>query len=305
VWHQFLRESGFSCAEFRLEKGHYRRPSGLVIPERQYYLEIALDDLAPAAILDGLHTDLLGRQVVYYRRLDSTNSAAKALAQQKATEGTLVIAEEQTLGRGRLGRRWLAPPGTSLLFSLIFRPNLEVRLVQGLTMICGLGVREGIRETTGLPAQLKWPNDVMLGGRKAGGILTEVSAIGGRLDYAVVGIGLNVNLQVSMLPAEFNATSIAHELGRSIRRVSLLQRILVHIEERYHALQAGKWPVTDWASALETLGQRIRLYTTQGLWQGLAEAVDNEGALLLRLDDGQLRRVLVGDIVSQHTVKML
>ena len=258
-----------------------------------------MDALSPAAILNGLCTDSLGQHVVYYPTVDSTNSVAKTLAQQGAVEGTLVIADEQTAGRGRLGRRWLAPRGTCLLLSLIFRPDWEVRRAQELTMICGLGIREAIREVTGLPAQLKWPNDIMLRSRKAGGILTEVSSSGGHLDYAVVGIGLNVNLQVTALPAEFNATSIEHELGRAMPRVSLLQQALMHIEERYCALQAGKSPVREWAAALETLGQQVQLHTAQDTWQGLAMAVDDEGALLLRLDDGQVKRVLAGDIVPQ------
>jgi BirA family biotin operon repressor/biotin-[acetyl-CoA-carboxylase] ligase len=259
-----------------------------------------VDDLSTAAILDGLRTGSLGRHIVYHATVDSTNSVAKTLARQGAVEGTLVIADEQTAGRGRLGRRWLAPRGTCLLFSLIFCPDWEVRRAQELTMICGLGLREAIRELTGLPAQLKWPNDIMLRGRKAGGILTEASSSGGHLDYAVVGIGLNVNLQVTALPAEFNATSVQLELGRTVSRVSLLQEALLHIEERYCALQAGESPVKDWAAALETLGRRVQVRTAQGTWQGLAEAVDDEGALLLRLDDGQVKRVLVGDVVPQR-----
>ncbi len=262
-----------------------------------------MDILAPTTILDGLRTRLLGQHIVLYETIGSTNAVAKTLAQQGAAEGTMVIAEGQTAGRGRLGRSWLAPRGTSLLFSLIFRPDLPIRRAQGLTMICGLAIREAIREVTGLPAQLKWPNDVMLRGRKAGGILTEVSSHGEDLDYAVVGIGLNVNLPVNALPAEFRATSISHELGHAVSRVGLLQVALRHVEQRYSALQDGKWPVKDWAAALQTLGQRVELHTEQGIWQGLATAVDAEGALLLRLDSGQLKRVLVGDIVPQGEAK--
>jgi BirA family biotin operon repressor/biotin-[acetyl-CoA-carboxylase] ligase len=254
-------------------------------------------DLTTTAILDGLTTRWLGRRVVTYEVIDSTNAAAKVLAVQGAAEGTLVIAEEQTAGRGRLDRRWLAPPSTSLLFSLIFRPQLEMARAVALTMICGLGVREAIREVTTLPAQLKWPNDIVLHGRKAGGILTEAGTRGEHLDWVVVGIGLNVNLASAVLPAEFGATSLQNELGQPTSRVRLLQQSLLHIEQRYERLQAGQWPAHEWAAALETLGQRVQLYTAAGAVQGLAEAVDDEGALLLRLDDGQLRKVWVGDIL--------
>ncbi|MGC8787601.1 MAG: biotin--[acetyl-CoA-carboxylase] ligase [Anaerolineae bacterium] len=255
-----------------------------------------MGDLTPQAISDGLRTQFLGQQLVYYDVIDSTNTVAKALASEGAAEGTMVIADQQTMGRGRLGRQWLAPKGTSLLFSLIFRPNFAVARIQGLTMVCGLGVRQAIRELTGLPAQLKWPNDILLHGRKAGGILTEIGSSGQHLDYAVVGIGLNVNLDAGLLPAEFNATSISQELEQPVPRARLLQQILLRIEERYLALCAGAWPATEWASALETLGQWVELHTDQGKWRGIAEAVDDEGALLLRLKNGQIKRVLEGDI---------
>lgn len=257
-----------------------------------------MHDLTTAAILDGLSTHCLGHRALCYETIDSTNAMAKTLAVEGAAEGTLVIADEQTAGRGRLDRPWLAPPGTSLLFSLIFRPQFEAARVAALTMICGLGVREGVRELTALPAQLKWPNDIMLRGRKVGGILTEVSTRGEHLDWVVVGIGLNVNLAVTALPAEFGATSLQHELGQSISRLQLLQHTLLHIEQRYLKLQAGQWPSHEWSTALETLGQRVQVQTVEGAVEGLAEAVDDEGALWLRLDDGRLRKVWVGDIVA-------
>ena len=124
-----------------------------------------MDQLTPDGIRDALRTKLLGRHIVYRESTDSTNTLAKTLAQQGAEEGTLVIADEQTAGRGRLGRSWLAPLGTSLLLSLIFRPDLPAARVQGLTMICGLGACQAIQSLTGLPARLKWPNDIVLQGR--------------------------------------------------------------------------------------------------------------------------------------------
>ncbi len=256
-----------------------------------------MDELSAAAICKALRSDFFGRQIVYCPTIDSTSSVAKTLAQQGAPEGTLVIADEQTAGRGRLDRRWIAPRGTCLLFSLVFRPNLKVDRAQALNMICGLGVREAIHELAALPAQLKWPNDIMLHGRKAGGILTEMSSKGELIEYVVVGIGLNVNVDLSALPAEFKATSISHELGETIPRLRLLKEALRFIHQRYYALRAGESPLADWAAALETLGQRVQLHTEEGVWQGLATGVDDVGALLLRLDDGHLRRVLLGDIV--------
>jgi BirA family biotin operon repressor/biotin-[acetyl-CoA-carboxylase] ligase len=259
-----------------------------------------LDELSEQRIVDGLHTCFVGRETVYRVSVASTNTLAMELAQQGAPEGTLVIAEEQTAGRGRLGRRWLAPCGSSLLMSLIFHPQLPPTKVPQLTMICGLAVRQAIREATGLPAQLKWPNDILIRGRKTGGILTEASSLGEQLRYAVVGIGLNVNLTPEELPENFAATSIAHELGRPLPRLPLVHKLLCQIEERYLDLYTGASPVNEWSAALDTLGQRVRLSTPRGSWEGLAMAVDEEGALLLRLDDGQTKKVLAGDIAPRE-----
>ena len=265
-----------------------------------------MGELNAERVLAGMRTHCLGQHVLYQDSIDSTNSTAGKLARQGAADGFLVIADEQTAGRGRLGRAWVAPPGGSLLFSLILRPEISTvggplhgfdpRRAQTLTMVCGLGVRQAIIETTGLQAQLKWPNDILLGGRKAGGILCELGLDGPRLEYAVVGIGVNVNVAAHVLPAEYNATSISHELGRRVSRVGLLCAALLHIEQGYRSLLAGGQVVEEWAAALETIGRRVQLSTADGILEGIAEGVDADGALLLRLDSGQVRAVLVGDV---------
>jgi len=260
------------------------------------------EELDAEKIRLSLSTRFLGQRIVYHTCIDSTNLAGRRLADQGAVDGTLIAADEQTAGRGRLERAWLAPRGTSLLFSLILRPQLEMRLVQGLTMIAGLAVQEAIRDGYGLPARLKWPNDIMVCGRKAGGILIEVSSTGHCLDYAILGIGLNVNLSPHTLPPEFHATSIQHELGHPVSRLQLLQRILAHLEKRYAALLRGHWPMHEWAAALETLGQRVELRTAGEAIQGLAMRIDEEGALLVHLDSGEMRRVVVGDIAATHEI---
>jgi BirA family biotin operon repressor/biotin-[acetyl-CoA-carboxylase] ligase len=224
---------------------------------------------------------------------------ARTLAEEGAPEGTLVIADEQTAGRGRLERRWLAPPGTSLLFSLLLRPSLPVNRAQALTMVTGLALQAAVLELTGLPARLKWPNDIVVRGLKVGGILTEASSTGAHLEHAVVGIGLNVNLDAESFASSFRATSLSDELGHPIPRVPLLQAALWHIERRYVSMSEGAWPAADWAASLETIGQWIEVRTSQGQWRGRATGVDDDGALLLRTSDGQLKRVTVGDVVSR------
>jgi len=257
-----------------------------------------LDILTPSAIRNGLRTRVLGCHIVYCETVGSTNAMAKALALQGARDGSLVIADVQTEGRGRLERRWIAEPGTSLLLSLVLRPALPIKLAHTVTMMAGLGIRDGIASWPGLPIGLKWPNDVMVRGKKVGGILTEVSSSGQHLDHAIVGIGLNVNMDPATLPPEFRATSIQHELAQCVSRVRLLQTILWYVEQRYVGLCEGQLPTDDWAAALQTLGRQVCVHTSQGRWHGLASAVDEEGALLVSLANGHVRRVLVGDIVS-------
>ena len=253
------------------------------------------DALSEAQLLDGLGTLCLGQRILLYEQADSTNSLARSLAAAGEPEGTAVIAEEQTAGRGRLGRTWLAPGGTALLLSVIFRPCLMPERIQALTMMTALALRDALLISTALRAEVKWPNDVLLSGRKAAGILTEARIRGASIEFAIVGIGLNVNQQQGALPVP-DATSVALELGHPVPRVPLLQTILGCLDLRYQRLQAGQSPTAEWAAALVTLGQRVQVVCGERTYLGLAESVDDSGALLLRLDDGQLFRAPAGDV---------
>ncbi len=264
-----------------------------------------MERLSAADIKKGLRTAFIGREVFYYPSLSSTNDLAKELAVRGAPEGTLVIADEQTAGRGRLGRRWLAPSGTSLLMSLLFRPCfLAPHQTQRLTMVCSLAVVEAIEGATGLPAAIKWPNDIVVRGKKAGGILTELGATGEHLDYAVVGLGLNVNLNFEAMAAMgelvATATSLSQELGREVSRLALLWGILENIEARYRRLQAGELPHGEWASRLVTLHHHVIADTTQGTIEGWVEGVDANGALIVRTKGDVCRRVLAGDVTLRR-----
>jgi BirA family biotin operon repressor/biotin-[acetyl-CoA-carboxylase] ligase len=257
-----------------------------------------LSELSAESIKRGLQTDLIGQSVVHYFSLGSTNEVLKELAAQGAPEGTLVIADEQTAGKGRLDRKWLAPPGTSLLLSILFRPDLAPNQAPRLTMTCSLAIAEAIEGLTGLSVGLKWPNDIFIHGKKAGGILTESGTTGGRLDYVVVGMGLNVNLAVSTLPELRGvATSLSQELGREVSRLELLWRILEGIETRYNSLRRGESPHEEWMARLISLGRQVRVTTPDVVLAGWAEGVDADGALILRTPDGQRQRVLAGDVI--------
>jgi BirA family biotin operon repressor/biotin-[acetyl-CoA-carboxylase] ligase len=260
-----------------------------------------LNALSAAAILDGLGTRYVGLNVVYWPELGSTNDEAKRLAGEGAPEGTLVIADYQTRGRGRLDRGWVAPRGSSLLMSIVFRPQLAPHQIQRLTMSCGLAVADAIEQRTGLRAGLKWPNDVVIAGAKAGGILTETEFRDTEIEFVVVGMGLNVNFDPALLPADMPAvaTSLSHELGTAVPRLPLLWAVLEKIEERYVALRAGHSPHREWAARLVTLGKPVTVAGTGPVIEGVAESVDADGALLVRLPDGLLQRVLVGDVTTR------
>jgi len=257
-----------------------------------------LDPLSAEAIQAGLTTEFVGRNVLYLPEVGSTNDTARLLALEGAPEGSVVIADYQTSGRGRLARHWVAPAGSSLLLSLVFRPPLAPSQVQRLTMVCGLAVIEAVEAETGLRAALKWPNDLLVEGAKAGGILVELASTGSRVEFAIVGIGLNVNLDPTELPEELvmPATSLSHSLGREVGRASLVRALLTAIETRYVAMLEGHQPQGEWAQRLFTLGHHVSVVGAGSALEGVAEGVDADGALLVRCADGHLERILAGDV---------
>ncbi len=274
------------------------------------------DDRPTRAALEArLHTRALGRNLEIHDEIASTNTRAVALAREGAPEGTLVLAEVQTEGRGRLNRRWYAPKGTSLLMSLILRPALMPRQAQRVTMICSLSIVEAVNsafrldarpdwdagERRGKEARVKWPNDIVVSGKKMGGLLTEMAAKGDLLDFIVVGIGLNVNLDVAALPElTAPATSVLAELGRPVSRAGLLAAILEGIESRAERLAQGWSPHEEWREHLATLGEWVQVSVPDGMIEGIAEDVDEDGALLVRMRDGRLRHILAGDVTLRR-----
>lgn len=250
--------------------------------------------LSVALIVEGLETAFMGRHVRYYPSLPSTMDEARQVALAGAPEGTLVIAEEQTLGRGRLGRAWFSPQGC-LALSLVLRPSR--RELSSLVMVASLAVVQSIENITPLRAQIKWPNDVLIKGRKVAGILIESALRGDAVDYCLLGIGINVNLDTTSIPeiASF-ATSLSQELGREVSLLGLL-RTLMGTLERYYLMVRGGGDVLDaWRQRLETMGQWIKVSWDEGKVEGWAESVDEEGALLLRLRDGRLLRIPSGEV---------
>jgi BirA family biotin operon repressor/biotin-[acetyl-CoA-carboxylase] ligase len=258
----------------------------------------------PADRLDSssLGRTLLSRAVYFFPECESTNAEARLLAEAGEPEGALVVTDYQSAGRGRMGRAWHSPRGSSLLFTLLLRPPIEPSLALIPVMAASLGVMEGIRRACALPARLKWPNDILIDGKKAGGILCELGLEEQVLKYVIVGIGLNVNFDprgVEGIPPD--ATSIQSSLGRPQPRAVLLRAILDAMEPRYREILRGGSLREEWSRALDTLGRRVRVILPEGELIGAAESIEDSGALVLRLDDGSMRTVLAGDVVHMKT----
>jgi len=250
--------------------------------------------LSPSSITNGLETQFVGQRVIYYPRLTSTMEVAKREARLGTVEGTVVIAGEQTAGKGRIGRIWLSPKG-SLALSIILYPSLVY--LPSLMMLASLAVVRSIEAVTGLKAQVKWPNDVLVNGRKVCGILIESGVQRDTVTYAIIGIGVNVNLRVSDF-SEISplATSLSDELGRDISLLSLIRRLLVEVEGLYLTLVAGGSIYEEWRDSLVTLGRKVKIESGKIKYEGIAESVAGDGSLILRQANGSLTKVVAGDV---------
>lgn len=260
----------------------------------------------PVSIRAGMRTKWLGRPLHYHPSVSSTNDLLAEMAAQDAPAGTLIVTDYQKQGKGRLGRRWLAPAGTSLLFSLLFRPNWPPEQAAWLTMLAGLAAVEAIESVTGLTASLKWPNDLILPAagawRKVGGLLLEGQFVAGRLHTAIMGIGINVNIRPDQFPAAASpATSLLIDSGRAFRREELLCQLLVSLEPGYEAAAGGQSPQVDWEKHLITLGRRVRVSQAKDgePVTGVAESTDDWGRLLVRDDKGRQHTFSAGDVTLQ------
>jgi BirA family biotin operon repressor/biotin-[acetyl-CoA-carboxylase] ligase len=239
----------------------------------------------------------LAHPIHLYQQIGSTNDQAKHLAEAGAPEGLLLIAEEQTAGRGRGGRRWLTPPGTTLALSLVLRPALPAALSARLTMLAGLAVSEALEQAAAITAALKWPNDVLINGRKTAGILIETAVQAEQIDYAVLGIGLNVSWAPAPHEVDFPATCVQAEAGREVDRLSLLHTLLTRMEAWYPAL-ADDALFTAWRARLAMLNEPAELRPEAQAEALLGRAVDvaPDGALIFQTDSGETRRVLAGTL---------
>ena len=249
---------------------------------------------------EGLRTKRLGRSVFFSSELGSTNEWAKELAAYGAAEGTVAVAETQTCGRGRLGREWGSPKG-GLWFSVVLRPEFKPAEAVRLVFVADLAVAEVLRELYGLKAETKWPNDVLVNGRKVCGILTEMNTTGKKVNYVIVGVGVNANFDVKKTFPEGlwdSATTLEAEFGRKVRLEELFRALLEKLESIYDQfLKEGFNSVLGkWKKYAGFLGCQVEVASDSEKLCGLALDVDNEGALFLRLENGTIKRVFVGDV---------
>ena len=248
----------------------------------------------PDLLLSSLTTQLIGGKIIYHPRLDSTMNAAREMVKQGAPEGCVIITDEQTSGKGRIKRAWLSPEGCIAL-SIILYPGISS--LPYLVMLTSLAVAHSIEKVSGIKPQLKWPNDVLINGKKVCGILIESDVRGSKVTYTIIGIGINVNLRLSEFPElATTATSLSDELGRSVSRVELIRCLFLEIERLYLTLPDGEAIYTEWRDRLVTLGQQVQVTSGDSITRGVAESVDRDGSLWLRQPDGNLTRIIAGDV---------
>ena len=254
--------------------------------------------LAVEAVQTRLSSAPIGHRILYFPSVNSTMDVARQEAERGALEGTVVVADEQTAGRGRFGRHWVSGSGQNLLFSIVLYP--EQTALAGLNIIAPVAVLTAIQRTTALSPTLKWPNDVLIAGKKVSGILIETAVRDGGVRYAVLGFGINVNFDPSQTPEIAGlGTSLSMELGKQVSREGLLEAILEELSTLYERLKAWTAVRHKWEASLETLGSHVRVQWGDRVEEGIAEAVDPDGNLLLRRSDGTVVTLSGGDVTSQ------
>ncbi|MCU0821747.1 MAG: biotin--[acetyl-CoA-carboxylase] ligase [Spirochaetes bacterium] len=264
----------------------------------------SIDIIDPEALRAGLKTSFIGQKIFYYERTASTNTIAVQLSKKGEAEGTVVIAEEQTGGKGRLGRQWYSTANKNILVSVIFRPQIEPSRLFFITMLSSVACVNAVKKICGVNAWIKWPNDIYIGTKKTAGILTEIEAFEGAINFVVVGIGLNVNFNPSDFPdIDEIATSILKEGGREFSRTELLAAVFEEMDELYGDLKNGRHEkiYDDWKKHSRIIGKQVRIISHGRSQEGVVESVGTDGTLVLIGKDGTKRDIICGDVSLRFT----
>ena len=270
-------------------------------PATGYFLEQTSDILTADLLRQRLKGSLFGKRIYHFFKTDSTNRVALELGHAGEPEGAVVLAEEQTAGRGRAGRAWISDRATGLYVTLLLRPKLAPVQAPLLTMMAGLSARSAVQTLTGLAVDLKWPNDLLIGGKKTGGILTEMHAEPGQIRFVIVGIGLNVNQEKFSGEVAETATSLRLETGKLQSRMELLARLLREFESDYNRLlREGVASVVERFEAVSSYakGKRVRVTNGTESYAGTTAGLGPEGLLQVQRDDGKLMTVIAGDVAE-------
>ena len=273
-------------------------------PHRGYRLISAPDLLHADDLLASLgKTKIIGRDIQVFEQTTSTNDVIEKLARDGVREGAVVFAESQTKGRGRLGRKWMSPLRKGLWFSILLRPDLRPQEATQLTVASATALRRAIEKQTGLKPEIKWPNDILISGKKIAGILTEMSAELDHVKHIILGIGVDVNLSIAEFPVELRklATSLKIESGKPISRADLAAEILRQLDADYVRICAGKFEAVadEWEEHCTTIGRDVTVHIGERKIRGRAESLDDDGALLLRTEHGRLERIIGCDVTIE------
>jgi BirA family biotin operon repressor/biotin-[acetyl-CoA-carboxylase] ligase len=270
------------------------------VPKKGYGLRAVANVPSAAEVTPHLKTRSMGRHIEYHDAVDSTNRAAGDLARQGAVEGTVIIADAQTAGRGRMGRRWESPAGDNLYFSVLLTPNVEPARVPQLALVAAVAVHEGLAECCpGITARIKWPNDILVGGRKVAGILCEASLEADRVHRVILGIGINVNGTSIAGELRTTATTLRIAGGREVSRAALLGAVLNHLEARYERwLQDGSLSgFLDYFEGHSALnGRPVAAENLSGTVRGTARGITSTGELVIETTAGERLHLLAGDV---------
>jgi BirA family transcriptional regulator, biotin operon repressor / biotin---[acetyl-CoA-carboxylase] ligase len=272
------------------------------VPHLGYKLVAIPDSLIPSEIKWKLNTKVFGRNVISYRKVDSTNIVAYELARKGMKEGTVILADEQAKGKGRHGRHWSSPSKGGIYMSCILRPSIAPNEISRITLLAAVAVAQAIRDLSSLEVTIKWPNDIMIDQKKLCGILTEMKAEQDSVDFVVLGIGINVNIPKTELPK--GGTSIKEELRHrggkvNLSRVELAKKVLERLEEYYNLMKSeGFGPIIDtWKDLSEMIGSRVKVSLHGKTFEALAHDIDPDGALVVRIESGVLEKISSGDVI--------
>ena len=269
-----------------------------------YKLVKPSNKLLPWEIGNGLKTQLVGREIHHFGVIDSTQDLAIKLAEENVPEGSVVIAEKQKRGRARVGRKWSAPEG-GIWLSIILRPKIPTAESTILPLAVSLAVCNAMRSVCKVNAKLKWPNDVIINGKKVSGILAEMSCEADRINYVVIGIGINANVNIRKIESAirgtagyYGATSLMKEVGKEVDRIALVRKILAELEDVYLELEkeGSDMIIQAWKNLSATLGTNVTVSLNEMCFEGKAVDIDYDGALLVKLPNGNIKRIVAGDV---------